>query len=90
MCIEIEILFGIIRVEKVWCVVYWLVQLASLTMVACLNVRCHGSKLQQCRMNGGTRHVNLWGSVHTATICITSLQMMTNHKRPNVTHSIRH
>ena len=90
MCNEIEMLFGIIRVEKVWCVVYWLVQLASLTMVACLNVQWQGSKLQQCKMNDGTRHVNQWGSVHTATICITSLQMMTNHKRPNVTCSIRH
>ena len=90
MCIEIEMLFSIIRVEKVWCVVCWLVQLASLTMVACSNVQWHGCKLQQCRMDGGTRHVNQWGSVHTATICITSLQMMTNHKRHNVTRSIRH
>ena len=90
MCIEIEMLFSFIRVEEVWCVVCWLVQLASLTMVACSNVRWQRSKLQQCRMDGGTRHVTLWGSVHTATICITSLQMMTNHKRPNVTRSIRH
>ena len=90
MCIKKKMLFSIIRVEKVWCVVYWLVQLASLTMVACSNVRWQGSKLQQCRMDVGTRHVNLWGSVHTATICITSLQMMTNHKRPNVICSIRH
>ena len=90
MCIKKKMLFSIIRVVKVWCVVYWLVQLASLTMVACSNVRWQGSILQQCRMDGGTRHVNQWGSVHTATICITSLQMMTNHKRPNVTRSIRH
>ena len=85
MCIEIEMLFSIIRVVKVWYVVYWLVQLASLTMVACSNVQRPGSKLQQCKMNDETRHVNLWGTVHTTTICITSLQMMTNHIRPDVT-----
>ena len=89
MCIDIEILFSIIQVVRMWCVVYWLVQLVSLTMVACSNVRWQGSKQQQCRMDGGTRHVNLWGSVHMATICITPLQKMTNHKRPNVTRSIR-
>ena len=90
MCNEIEMLFSIIRVVRVWCVVYWLVQLASLTMVACLNVQSQGSKLQECKMNKGTRHVNQWGSVHTATICITSLEMMTNHRRPDDTCSIRH
>ena len=31
-------------------VVYWLVQLASLTMVAVLNVRWQGSKIRQCRL----------------------------------------
>ena len=90
MCNEIEMLFSIIRVVRVWCVVYWLVQQASLAMVACAKVRWQGSKLQQCRMDDGTRHVNQWGSVYTATICITSLQMMTNHKRHNVTRSIGH
>ena len=55
MCIEIEVLFSIIRVVRMWCVVYWLVQLASLTMVACSNVQWQGSNIQQCRMDGGTR-----------------------------------
>ena len=54
MCIEIEALFSIIRVVRMWCVVYWLVQLASLTMVACSNVQWQGSNIQQCRMDGGT------------------------------------
>ena len=44
-----------------------------------------GTQIQQCRMDGGIRHVSLWGNVHMATVCITSLQTMTNHKRPNVT-----
>ena len=66
-------------------VAYWLVRLVSSTLVACSNVRWQGSKLQQCRMDGGTRHVGLWGNVHMATVFITSLQNMTNHKRPNVT-----
>ena len=69
--------------------VYWLVQMVSLTMVACSNVRWQGSKLQQCRMEGETRHVNLWGSVHMATIFVILSQEMTNHKRPNVTRSVR-
>ena len=70
-------------------VVYWLVQLVSSPMVACSNVRWQGSKLQQCRMDGETPHMNLWGNVHMATVRITSLQTMTNHKRPHVTRLIR-
>ena len=42
-----------------WCVVYWLVQLASLTMVACSNVQWQGSNIHQGRMDGRTRCVNL-------------------------------
>ena len=70
MCIEIDVLFSIIRVVRMWCGI--LVSAAGF-----IN-------------NGGTQYVNLCGSVHTATISITSLQNMTNHKRPNVTRSIRH
>ena len=69
---------------------YWLGQLVSSTMVACLYVRCRKSKLQQCRMDGGTRYVNLWGNVHMATILITKLQMMISQNWSNVTYSIRH
>ena len=65
--------------------VNWLVQLVSSTMVSCLNVRWQESKLQQCRMDGGTRYVSLWGNVHMATVCNTKMQMMTNHRRSNVT-----
>ena len=57
-------------------------------MVACSNYRWQKSKLQQCRMDGGTRHVSLWVNVHMATVRITSLQKMTNHKRPNLKRSI--
>ena len=41
-------------------VVYWVVQLISSTIATCSNVRWQGSKLQQYRMDGGTRYVNLW------------------------------
>ena len=44
-----------------------------------------GIQLQQCRMDGGTPPVSLWENLHMATVYITSLQTMTNHKRPNVT-----
>ena len=90
MCIDIEMLFSIIQVEKVWCGI--LVSAAGFInnggMQEC-SVAGIQTKTVYCRMDGGTRHVNLWGSVHMATICITSLQKMTNHKRPNVTRSIR-
>ena len=34
-------------------VVYWLMQLALLTMVAGSNVRWQGSKIKQCRLKSG-------------------------------------
>ena len=77
-------LFSIIRVVRMWCGI--LVSAAGFTnnggMFECSVAK---KQLQQCRMDGGTPYVSLWGNVHMATVCISSLQTMTNHKRPNVT-----
>ena len=45
--------------------VYWLVQLASLTMVLVSNVRWQGSKIKQCRLVSGGMICEIYGAVYT-------------------------
>ena len=81
-------LFSIIRVVSFWCGI--LVSAADfITNGGMFESSVAGIELQQYKMDGGIRHVILWGNVHMATVCITSLQTMTNHKRPNVTRLTR-
>ena len=72
-------LFSIFRVVRMWCGI--LVSAAGfINNGGMFECSMAGIQIQQCRMDGETRHVSLWGNVHMATICITSLQTMTNHK----------
>ena len=58
MCIKIDVLFSIIFEWWEGSVESWLVQLASLTMVACSNDRWQRSKIQQCKLQNGALQVN--------------------------------
>ena len=51
-------------------VVYWLVQLPSLTMVVSSNLWWQGSKIRQCRLEGGALNMILLGNVHKKTISL--------------------
>ena len=72
---------GLVLIE--WCgcgVVYWLAQLASLTMVACLSVRWQGSRIQQYKLELDVWYVNHQRNAHTTISCLISVQKTTNYK----------
>ena len=64
-------------------------QLPSLAMVAGSNDWWLGSRITQCRLEGGARYVILWKRVHTDKIFFNSAQNINQSKRLTVTCSLR-
>ena len=89
MCIKIDVLFSIIQVVRVQCgkLVSAAGSINNGGMFECLVSGVHYTTI---KMERWARYVNLQTSVHTTTVCFKSLQMITNHKRPNVARSICH